>query len=190
MTAAAAADAKPEPLKSDAADTVARPNAPTARQDKAHQLVRKSMYWALGLGFVPIPLLDLAAVTAVQIKMLKELSDLYEVSFAEDKAKTAVASLVAGLGSVTLAGLIGGSLFKVVPILGQLVDLLGRPALAGALTLAVGNVFTVHYESGGTLLDLDIDKMREHFRREFESGQETARKAQKSNRSSGERPPP
>lgn len=179
-----------EPFKSDEADAAASPCAPIAQRDKAHGIVRRSMYWAMGLGLVPVPLLDLAAVTAVQLKMLKELSELYGVSFAEDKAKTAVASLVAGLGGVTLAGLIGSSLLKVVPVLGQLVGLLGRPALAGALTLAVGNIFTAHYESGGTLLDLDIEKMREHFRREFESSQEAARKAQKSQRGSEERLPP
>ena len=186
----ASADAKSGPPKPGESDGSAPPKALSARQVKAHEIVRKNMYWALGVGLVPIPLLDLAAITAVQIKMLKELSGLYGVNFAEDKAKTAVASLVAGLGSVTLAGLIGGSLFKIIPVVGQLVDLLGRPVLAGALTLAVGNVFTVHYESGGTLLDLDVEKMREHFRREFESSQETARKAQKNDRSSGERPPP
>lgn len=183
----AAADAKSEPPSGSAG--AVPPGTPRSRQDEAHAIVRKNMYWALGMGLVPVPLLDLAAVTAVQVKMLKELSTLYGVSFAEDKAKTAVGALVAGLGGVTVAGLIASSLFKIIPVVGQVVGLLGRPALAGALTVAVGNVFTMHYESGGTLLDLDAEALREHFRREFESGKQTARKAQ-GDRPSGDRPPP
>lgn len=181
----------PTDAKSESADAGdgAAPPAPGSRAEQAHGIVRKNMYWALGLGFVPVPLLDLAAVTAVQVKMLKDLSDLYGVSFAEDRAKTAVASLVAGLGGLTVAGAVASSLVKVVPIFGQIVGFVGGPALAGALTLAVGNLFTMHYESGGTLLDMDPEKVREHFRKEFESAKETARSARNKSRH-GDRPPP
>lgn len=190
MTAPAPPAAESQPSKSGAADGAAQPAAPSTRAEQAHSIVRKNMYWALGLGFVPVPLLDLAAVTAVQVKMLKDLSELYGVSFAEDAAQKVVGSLVAGLGGLTIAGAIASSLFKVIPVIGQLVGLIGRPVLAGALTLAVGNLFTMHYESGGTLLDFDAAKMREHFRREFEGAKETAGSTYNSERSRVDRPPP
>ena len=122
--------------------------------------------------------------------MLKDLSAVYEVSFAEDAAQKVVGSLVAGLGGLTIAGAIASSLVRVIPVVGQLVGFIGRPALAGALTLAVGNLFTMHYESGGTLLDFDAVKMREHFRREFEGAKEAAGNAYNSERSRVDRPPP
>lgn len=190
MTAPAPPAAESRLSTSGEADGAAQPTAPRTRPEQAHAIVRKNMYWAVGLGFVPVPLLDLAAVTAVQVKMLKELSAVYEVSFAEDAAQKVVGSLVAGLGGLTVAGAIAGSLIKVIPVVGQVVGFIGRPALAGALTLAVGNLFTMHYESGGTLLDFDAAKMREHFRREFESAKEGAGNVQNPDRSRVDRPPP
>jgi hypothetical protein len=40
--------------------------------------------------------------------------------------------------------------------------------LAGALTHAVGELFIMHFEAGGTLLTFEVEKMRAHFRREYE----------------------
>jgi hypothetical protein len=42
------------------------------------------------------------------------------------------------------------------------------PAFGAAATYAVGQVFIQHFESGGTFLDFDPDKVREHFRQEFD----------------------
>lgn len=141
----------------------------TQRQEQSRLLIRRNVYWALGAGLVPVPVADLVAMTGVQVKMLKELSDLYQVKFFEEKAKTIVGALVAGLGSWSLTGAVAGSLLKAVPILGQMVGLVGVPLIAGALTMAVGNVFALHYESGGSLLDFDTVKMRQYFAKEYES---------------------
>jgi hypothetical protein len=43
------------------------------------------------------------------------------------------------------------------------------PTLASAATIAIGRVFTQHFETGGTLLDIDADKLRTHFKAEFEA---------------------
>ena len=155
-----------------------------SRQGEARQLIRRNVYWALGAGLVPLPGADLLAMTGVQIKMLKELSDLYEVKFFEEKAKTVVGALVAGLGSLSLAGALAGSLFKVVPVVGQLVGMLGVPIMAGTLTMAVGNVFALHYESGGTLLDFDAAKMRKHFVQEYEKSKAPVQQMHKAGKGS------
>jgi hypothetical protein len=33
----------------------------------------------------------------------------------------------------------------------------------------MGRVFSQHFEAGGTLLDFDADKLRSHFKTEFEA---------------------
>lgn len=153
-------------------DNAASPSEKAAetapRQERAQAIVRRNVYWALGLGLLPFPLVDIAAMTGVQVKMIAELSALYEVKFAEERARTAVVALTTGLGSVALAGAIAGSLFKLVPVVGVLAGAVGVPLFGGALTHALGNLFVMHYESGGTLLTFDADRMREHFRKEFE----------------------
>ena len=40
-------------------------------------------------------------------------------------------------------------------------------AFAYALTLAVGKVFTLHFETGGSLLNFEPEKVRSHFEKEF-----------------------
>jgi len=48
------------------------------------------------------------------------------------------------------------------------------PLFTGASTYAIGNLFIRHFESGGTLLNMDPQKMREHFKEEFENGKKVA----------------
>lgn len=153
-------------------------NAPGIHKEKARTIVRHNLYWAIGGGLLPIPILDFVALTAVQVKMLKELSALYEVNFLEQKAQKIVGSLITGMGSLALTEALAGSLFKLVPVAGQIVGAVGVPLLGGALTLAMGNLFIMHFESGGTLLTFDADKMRAHFRKEVEASRSTVKKMQ------------
>ncbi len=151
-----------------AASTAGSATEAAPRQERAQKLVRRNVYWALGLGLVPFPLIDIVALTGVQVKMIAELSALYGVKFSEERARAAVVALTTGLGSVALAGAIAGSLFKLVPVLGTLAGAVGVPVFGGAMTHALGRLFVMHYESGGTLLTFDADRMRDHFRKEFE----------------------
>lgn len=143
------------------------PSKLSPHAQKAQGVVRRNVYWALGLGLIPVPLVDFVALTGVQVKMLKELSELYGVKFFEDKTKTIIGSLIAGLGSRSLAGLVARSVFKLIPGYGLLIGTLGGAAFGGALTLAIGNLFVMHYESGGTLLDFDPDQLRSYFNEEL-----------------------
>lgn len=143
------------------------------RLDEARTLVRRNVYWAMGAGVVPLPIVDMVGITAVQVKMLKQLGDLYEISFAEHKVKNIVTSLIAGLGATTLGRGLFLSLLKLIPVVGQTVSMAAMPITAGAITHAVGHVFIQHFEAGGTFLDFDPGAVRDHFRREFEAGKET-----------------
>jgi uncharacterized protein (DUF697 family) len=151
--------------------SAASPPAADSRASQARGIVRQNFYWAVSLGLIPIPIVDFLALTGVQVKMLKQLSDLYEVPFFEDRAKTIIGSLIAGVGGLSLAGSIARGLFAFVPLVGQVVAVVGGSAVGGALTLAVGNLFAMHYESGGTLLNFDADKMRGYFQAELERSQ-------------------
>lgn len=145
---------------------------PEARSLQADAVIHRNVLWALGAGVVPIPIADVLAVSAVQVKLIKELSELYGLGFREDLAKKLVGSLLAGIGGVGVGAVLGMSLAKVVPVVGQALGVVSVPIASGAFTHAVGRVFVMHFESGGTLLDFDPKGMREHFRREFEEAKE------------------
>jgi uncharacterized protein (DUF697 family) len=158
--------------------------APT-KEDAAEKIIRQNVLWAAGGGVIPIPVVDMIAITVVDIKMLKELSALYEVPFKEDQVKNIVASLLAGLGAPTLGMALTVSLVKAIPVIGVMSALLAIPGLAAAFTYAVGKVFVQHFASGGTFLDFDPKKVREHFAREFEEGKIVATKVKSEPSSKG-----
>lgn len=151
----------------------------STKLDRARALVRRNVLWALGIGLLPFPIVDFVALTGFQVKMIKELSDLYGVPFHDKKARTLVWSLVTGLGSVVLTGAVAGSLVKSVPVLGQVLGVVGVSAVAGALTQAMGDLFIMHFEAGGTLLTFDVEAMRAHFRQEYMQARITVQRINK-----------
>ena len=38
------------------------------------KIVRNYMWWSMGAGLIPVPLVDMAAVTGVQLKMVADIS--------------------------------------------------------------------------------------------------------------------
>jgi predicted transcriptional regulator len=47
-------------------------------------------------------------------------------------------------------------------------------ALSGASTYALGEVFKKHFETGGTFLDFDPERLRKYYNEKFEKGKEVA----------------
>lgn len=140
----------------------------TARHDEAMDIVRNNLVWGAGAGVLPFPMFDMAAITAVQLKVIKELADLYDVPFRENAAKSVLIGLAGALGSGTVATLLAVSTFKIVPVLGPFMAATSLAATSTAMTYAVGRVFIKHFETGGHLLDLDPHAIKEYFREEFE----------------------
>ncbi|MBK8266367.1 MAG: YcjF family protein [Nannocystis sp.] len=164
-----AADTNPTPPRSDAADAGADPVAEASRRsDEAREVIKRNVYWAIGLGAIPLPLVDAAGVLVAQIKMIRELAEIYDIPFSESRAKAIVSALATSLGTQTLSYAFIGSIFKIVPALGPAFGLVTMPIVAGALTRTLGNVFMMHFDSGGVLLDFDVAATRGHFKREFE----------------------
>lgn len=145
----------------------ATPVLTEGREQEALALVKSYVPWAAGVGLLPAPFIDTAALIAVQLRLLSSLSKVYEVPFAENSVKGVVSSL---LGTVITSGVGAGvgSLVKLVPVVGSLAGIAVLPSVYGAATYAIGRVFISHFESGGTFLDFDPQKTRAYFLAEFE----------------------
>jgi uncharacterized protein (DUF697 family) len=144
------------------------------KSEEGTQLTKRYMLWTAGGGLIPIPLLDVATIMGVQIKMISDLSDLYEIPFSEHRVKNIIYPLVSSLGIAPIGAGVFSSLIKVLPVVGSAVGAFSLPLVASALTYATGRVFITHFEAGGTLLDFEPNKMREHFAKEFEEGKKVA----------------
>lgn len=176
--APAAAKEAPKPAAAQEAPRPAAPKTPppvdtVSRVGRAEAIVRRNVLWALGAGVVPFPVFDAVAIAGVQLKMLAELSELYQVSFKESIAKKLLGTLLSSVGGVAIGTIVGASLVKFVPTVGTALGIISVPLIGGAATHATGKVFIMHFEAGGTLLDFDPHKMRSHFKQEFEKAKQT-----------------
>ena len=147
------------------------------KEEETNKIIRRNMYYAMGAGVVPIPVFDLAAITGLQMKMLYQFSHVYDVSFPKNLIRSTLASLIGGIGAIPLAGIIAGSVIKAIPGIGNVASVLTLPVTAGAITYAIGKIFVMHFESGGTFLTFNAKKMKEYFSELYEEGKEEASKA-------------
>ena len=149
----------------------------TDRTATANEIVKKYSRWGAGAGLFPVPVLGVAAVTAVQLKMLSELAKAYELPFEKERVKAVVGSLLGAVSAPFLAGTAMSALspaLMIVPVVGATVGVAFNSALSYAATCAVGRVFITHFESGGTFLDFDPAAVREHFRQEVQGAHKDA----------------
>ena len=145
-----------------------RVKAADDRSSSATKVVERFSFWSGVAGLLPIPFVDLAAVAAVQIQMLRLISRIYDVPFSENRGKVLIAGLFGTVIPVS-AGVGMASVVKGIPIAGTAVGALVTPALAVAATYAIGKVFIQHFASGGTLLDFEPPNYREFISREMQS---------------------
>ncbi|MCA9688314.1 MAG: DUF4332 domain-containing protein [Myxococcales bacterium] len=139
------------------------------RLEEARALVQRCALWAMGVGLVPIPVVDIVGLVGIQLEMIGELSRRYGVPFSEHAGKNVLTALLTGAGALPLGRILLQSLLKLIPGVGSAAGLLTVPIVAGATVHATGAVFIMHFESGGTLLDFDPNAMRRHFARELQS---------------------
>jgi uncharacterized protein (DUF697 family) len=140
----------------------------------AMNIIKQNIAWAVAAGLLPVPFVEVAAITAVEVKLIRELAEHFKVPFQKDLAKSAVASLLASLGSVALGKYVARSAFRFLPVIGPVVAAASVSVMSSAFTYAVGRVFAVHFATGGSLLDFNIENLREFFRNEFAIGMKEA----------------
>ena len=146
----------------------------TEKQQEAVKTVKRYMWWSMGAGLVPVPILDLLAVSGVQLKMLAALSKHYGVPFKKSSGKAVIGSLVGFVLPHSLSVFMFDTLAKTMPGVGSLAGASTMVVVAGAYAWALGNVFIQHFESGGTFLDFDPEAVKEYFRAQFEEGKKVA----------------
>ncbi len=130
---------------------------PVSAED-VDSIIKKHIAFSVTAGAIPIPLVDFVAITAIQLDMLKQISDCYGVRFDRNEGKSLASSMI----GVSLAK-IGASFVKAIPGVGTLAGIGAQVILAGASTYALGKVFELHYANEGTLANFDPKKMKKEY---------------------------
>ena len=106
---------------------------------------RHKTYAAIG-GLSPLPILNVAGVTAMVMRMVKQLSELYGVPFERDRTRSLVIGIMGGAVPTGLGTVTASTLAFALPGSG-IVGLAVTALTAGALTRGIGLVFIEHFES-------------------------------------------
>jgi uncharacterized protein (DUF697 family) len=134
---------------------VTNPNA-SSTTAQANQIVWNYALLGVAPAIVLIPWVDVVLLSGIQLKMLHSLARLFGVEFSSQLGKAAIASLVGASVPTGLAS-------YVIPVVGRLIGGASMAVLGATSTYAVGKVFIQHFDSGGTLLTFDPDKVREYY---------------------------
>ncbi|MQP66434.1 DUF697 domain-containing protein [Niveispirillum sp. SYP-B3756] len=156
---------------------------PDVRHDVALTLlasneIKSYVVAAVALSAVPLPLVDVAGIAAIQLRMIQKLSQLYGKPFSSSLGSSLQGALLGTFGGLG-GGLAVGSLVKIVPGIGWALSAATMPIAAGASTYAIGRVFVRHYEEGGSLFNLDAGKFKAFAREQYEKGKQLARIAKR-----------
>jgi uncharacterized protein (DUF697 family) len=138
---------------------------------KADIIITRHVAVAAGAGFIPVPLVDFAAITGVQLSMLALICDIYKQPFSKEAAMSIIASLAGGaIAGGEASSMAIGSRLKFIPVVGTVASWLVTPAVAALTTYAIGKVFVHHLECGGSLLTFEAKKMKEYMDKALHEG--------------------
>jgi uncharacterized protein (DUF697 family) len=144
-----------------------------ARSVKADDTLKNYVLVSVTIGLVPVPLVDMAALIAIQLRLTHHLAQQYQVLYSSSLANSLILSLLGSLVTTTSTMPLA-SVIKTIPFMGSIAGSVSVAILGGATTYAVGKVFIQHFESGGTFLDFKPEKVKEHFKSFFEEGKRFA----------------
>jgi uncharacterized protein (DUF697 family) len=139
-------------------------------EETAANIIVSAMKWSAAAAIVPVPVLDIVALGAVQTRMVMDLSELYGETASKQSARALVSVLLGSLLPGAAAGLTGVSLVKAAPVIGTLV---GAGAMAGfgaAATYAIGKVFVKHFERGESITTFSPTEIKDQLTAEFKKG--------------------
>jgi len=147
----------------------------------ANQVINQHVIWSMAAGAVPVPILDIAAVTMIQIDMVKQLCAAYDLPYTESQGK----SIVTSIAGSTIAR-IAASAVKGIPVIGSALGSVSMVILSGASTYGIGKVFLTYFEMGKGLDDIDIEAGKKQYEEEFKKGKDYAMTLEKEGKGKGQ----
>ena len=151
--------------------------AAEGREKRLEKLAKNHILASMGVGLIPLPLVDLLALTGIQLDMIKKLAAEYDIPFKKDIGKSILSSLMGGLLPVELGGIVA-SMIKFIPVIGQTTGRdypaghIGRFHLRGLQSLCAA------FRIGGTFLDMNPSKVKAFFCEQFGKGKKGCQRSE------------
>jgi len=131
------------------------------KNEQANSVIRRYALFGTATGLIPAFGLDVAALTAVQVKMIKELADIYEYDVDDQIIRMTITT-----GITSLAGrLVTSVATAVTRAFSPLKFIIGgatQAALSGFLTAETGKIYQARLADGQNPADVTVSEIVNH----------------------------
>jgi uncharacterized protein (DUF697 family) len=134
---------------------------------EAARVISTAVKWSAAAAIVPVPYIDLLALGAVQVKMVRDLAQVYGLEAEGETLKGVISALLGTLAPAAISGGLLGSALKVIPVGGTIVGSVGLAAFGSAATYAIGKIFVAHFDQGGTVKSFSAEAIEADLKKEF-----------------------
>jgi len=140
-----------------------------SKEEHIDKIINNHVLYSMGLGIIPIPLVDIAGVTATHLDMLSQIGSVHGKNFSDISGK----SFIASTAGATVARL-AASFLKAIPGIGSIIGGVSMSIMSGASTYAIGQVAHRFFRDGLELEDIDAEQAQSIYEEEFEKGKKVA----------------
>lgn len=143
-------------------------SAENFRKLLAKEKVSHWSQWSVAAGLIPVPFVDTAAISGLQMKMIYELCKVYDVPFKKELVATILSGLLGGSATTYASQKVGEAVLSKVPYVGTVISSVTQPAIAYATTYAIGMTFVNHFETNGNLLSFELESANKVFKEQYD----------------------
>ena len=144
-------------------------NSPQGKEQEADAIIRRYALYGTAAGLIPSFGLDVAALTAIQVKMIRELANLYEYDVNDQMIRMSITTGITALGGRLLTG-IATSITKAFSPLKFLIGGATQAALSGFTTAEIGKIYQARMSSGENPADITVSEIVNHIVSQVQEG--------------------
>jgi len=141
-----------------------------SRATNASSVLKNYAIASGGAGLITAPFLGMAALTALHLALIRDLSRLYGVEFSKETAR----GILLALGAAFVPGWLGfglqNSILKRLPLMTGVIGWVAMAGMSSVVTYGLGKTLIEHFEAGGTLADFDVKHLQHAVLRAVQSG--------------------
>ncbi|NJB86630.1 uncharacterized protein (DUF697 family) [Lewinella marina] len=145
-------------------------NSPSGKQEQADALIRKYALFGTAAGLIPSFGLDVIALTAIQVKMIKDLAEIYEYDVDDQLIRMTITTGITSLGGRLLTS-VATSITRAFTPLKFLIGGATQAALSGFLTAEIGKIYQARLMSGENPADVTVSEIVNHVVAQVQQGE-------------------
>jgi len=125
------------------------------------KIVRRYVLISAGAGLITLPVIDVSALAAVHVALIKELTESYGHEFSEHAARNIVSAIGASLIPGSIGSILGRKLLRALPFIDPVTALATMSGFSAFVSYSLGRIFVEHFERGGTLANFDVEHLHD-----------------------------